>query len=261
MYIILLFILIILCALCVLCVFCTLHIFWRAYNNTNSGGAQNHKSNEYNKTRNEYNNKTRNDNIIKKNIDGVLNKYFKHSRNMGDIVIDTLNAIMYIYNNKLSIQRICAGIEYISKKLKRFFHGRLMFVIKDRDNVFNTPEVREAYKKLAQLLKIYIYIAEKYETNAPSWKGPNSYTHSIKGRDDLATIILAKKFNCPILTNDNFSDSAEFRSTVAPFKLLEYNWFSAKLPIIETYKPEDLKKNSPNTRIKLHLIFTENEML
>jgi hypothetical protein len=233
-----------------------LHIFWKAYTtNRISGGVKYHKITEHKDA------KIHTDSIIKKNIDSTLNKHFKHSRTMGDIVIDTLNVIMYIYNNKLSIQKICAGIEYISKKLKRFFHGRLMFVIKDRDNVFNTPKVREEYKKLAQSLKIYIYIAEKYETNAPSWKGPNSYTHSIKGRDDLATIILAKKFNCPILTNDNFSDSSEFRSTVAPFKLLEYNWFSAKLPIIETYKPEDLKKNSPNTRIKLHLIFTENEML
>lgn len=243
MYIILLFILIILCALC------AFFAFWQIYNiNRIYNGGTHSKHN------------TRTDTTIKKNIDGVLNKYIKHSRTMGDIVIDTLNVIMYICNNKLSIQKICAGIEYISKKLKKFFHGRLMFVIKDREHIFNTPEVREEYKKLAKLLKIYIYIAEKYETNAPSWKGPNSYTHSIKGRDDLATIILAKKFNCPILTNDNFSDSVEFRSTVAPFKLLEYNWFSAKLPIIETFKPEDLKKNSPNTRIKLHLIFTEGEM-
>jgi hypothetical protein len=196
-----------------------------------------------------------------KNIDKVLNKYYKHSKNIGDIVIDTLNTIMYISDNqKLSVDGICSGIEYISKKLKIFFHGRLMFVIKDREHVFNTPDVREKYKKLAHLLKIYIYIAEKYENNAPTWKGPNSYIHSIKGRDDLAAIVLAKKFNCPILTNDNFLDSAELRSAVAPFKLLEYNWFSAKLPIIETFKPEDLGKINLNTRIKLHNIFTENEM-
>ena len=193
----------------------------------------------------------------------MLNKYFKHSKTIGDIVIDTLNVIMYICSiKKLSTQIIYSGIEYISKKLKRFFHGRLMFVIKDREHTFNTPEIREGYKKLAQLLKIYIYIAEQYEYDAPSWKGPNAYIHSIKGRDDLATIILAKKFNCPILTNDNFSDSAEFRSTVAPFKLLEYNWFSAKLPIIDTFKPEDLEKNKvySTTRIKLHNIFIENEI-
>jgi len=204
------------------------------------------------------------DAVIKENINKILfgKKYFKHKQNIGDIVIDTLNVVMFIDNNVLSIKRICKGIEYISNKLKRFFSGRIMFVVKDRDNLFNTLEIREDYKKLVKKLKIYVYIAEKYEHNLPNWKGPSWYAHSAKGRDDLSAIILAQRFNCPILTNDNFFDSIDFKSTIPPFKLLEYNWFSAKIPIVEMYKPENLEKKfeKSNTRIKLNNIFVANEL-
>jgi hypothetical protein len=222
-----------------------------------------------------YLSKNYNDDIIKKRINHIILsgtgvKY--HNTNLGDIVIDTLNLIYYIYgydgyNQHITNDKICTAIEYIAKKIKKFFSGRIMFIIKDKNTALNTSNIRSKYAELAKKLKIYIYIAEKYDPkNAPSWKFPtwiksHQNFHSLESRDDLATIILAKKYRCPILSNDNYSDNYEYKATIAPFKILEYNWFSSNLPLVEQYKPENLKNYStiPNMRIKLDHIFMNGE--
>jgi hypothetical protein len=225
-----------------------------------------------------------NENIIKKKVNYLLNRgKIYHNTTMGDIAIDTLNLIYFIYGydqyTNITHDNIYIGIEYIAKKLKKIFSGRIMFIIKDKNIPLEDSKARESYKKLykesykelSKKLKIYIYIAEKYDSrNAPLWKKPTwiksidgaSNIHSLESRDDLALILLAKKYRCPILSNDNFSDNYEYRATIAPFKLLEYNWYSSKLPLIESYKPENLKKydSVPNIKIKLDTIFLHGEI-
>ena len=215
-----------------------------------------------------------NDDTIKKRIIYILNSNGRyHNKNLGDIVIDTLNIIYFIYNynhNTINItdDNICIGIEYITKKIKKYFPGRIMFIIKDKNTLLNNSKIRDKYKELSKKLKIYIYIAEKYDSqNAPSWKKPtwiiksNANIHSLESRDDLAVILLSKKYKCPILSNDNYTDNYEYRATVAPFKLLEYNWFSLKVPIVRQYKPENYKTiHWSKTLCKLDNIFMPKEL-
>jgi hypothetical protein len=224
----------------------------------------------------EYMSEYYNDNIIKKRIIYILNNSDKrsHNKNLGDIVVDTLNIIYFIYNyhnySVITNDTICIGIEYITKKLKKYFPGRIMFIIKDKNTLLNNSKIRDKYKELSKKLKIYIYIAEKYNShNAPSWKKPtwvkssgeSADIHSTESRDDLAAILLSKKYKCPILSNDNYSDNYEYRATIPPFKLLEYNWYSSIIPLVESYKPENLQKFStiPNIKIKLENIFINGE--
>lgn len=206
---------------------------------------------------------------IKKRLESVL--YKKHTKshkktNIGDIVIDTFNAIYFIKKDDkyISVNTICSSIEYMAIKLKRYFSGRIMFIIKDDENQKNNDSINEKYKELAKKLRIYIYVAESYKINAPTWNLPNWISkdiHSLKGRDDFATIKIAEEFNCPILSNDNYGDKKEFNFAVAPFKLLEYNWFSLKLPIVRQYKPENYKTiHWSKTLCKLDNIFMPKEL-
>jgi hypothetical protein len=205
---------------------------------------------------------------IKKRLESFLYKKQNknHKKNIGDIVIDTFNAIYFIKKNDkyISIHTICSSIEYMAIKLKKYFSGRIMFIIKDDENQKNNDANSEKYKELAKKLKIYIYVAESYQTNAPSWNLPNWVSkdiHSLKGRDDFATIKIAEEFNCPILSNDNYGDKKEFKYAVAPFKLLEYNWFSIKVPIVRQYKPENYKTIQwSKTLLKLDNIFMPKEL-
>lgn len=218
----------------------------------------------------EYFNKEYDPEKIKKRIHNTLfnKKNFHNKKNIGDIVIDTFNVIHFIKKDDkiyLSANKICAIIEYIAIKLKKYFSGRIMFIIKDEETKLHDTTVNnEKYKELAKKLHIYIYIAESYKSNAPSWELPNWISkdiHSLKGRDDFAAIMISKEFNCPILSNDNYGDRSEFNYSVAPFKLLEYNWYSAKLPIISQYKPENYKTiKFVKTLLKIDNIFMPKEL-
>ena len=212
------------------------------------------------------------DEKIKKRITKVLNqsssKWSHNKQNIGDIAIDGLNLIHHIKANDrayIGPAEIYKSIKYIGLKLKKFFKGRIMLILKDEDNNDkNREKNNEKYKELAKELKVFIYVAIRYTNNAPTWKLPDYISkdiHSQKGRDDLSTIVIASKYNCPILTNDNYKDNSEFKATVPPFKLLEYNWFSSKLPIIEQYKPENyIHIPWPKIKIKLDHIFMHKEL-
>ena len=212
------------------------------------------------------------DEKIKKRIHKLLNqasgKNQLNRQNIGDIAIDGLNLIHHIKESDrgyLSPSEIYRSISYIGLKLKKFFKGRIMLVLKDEDNnEKNSEKNNEKYKELAKELKIFIYVAVKYTNNAPTWKLPDYISkdaHSQKGRDDFSTIVIARKYNCPMLTNDNYKDSLEFKETIPPFKLLEFNWFSSKLPIVEQYKPENyVKAPWPKFKIKLDHIFMHKEL-
>ena len=142
-----------------------------------------------------------------------------------------------------------------------------MFVLKDATTSFNTKEMRDEYKKLAHELQIFIYIVEKYEHDAPSWKLEKRYEkdiHSTASRDDLFLIILARKHWCGMLTNDTLRDIEEFRDTVAPFKVLIYDWFTTSYnqPTKESIVPSNMtsKDLSYIKKIKMYDYFTEGTL-
>jgi hypothetical protein len=277
MYILLILILIILCSL--LCIF--LYKYKKKGSNNHKGGYDDYKGDKLKSYIENYMKSDYNDDAVRRRLMIILYNQGKnyHNKNMGDIVIDTLNVLYFIngidMSTHIGTELIYKGIEYMAKKIKKFFFGRVMFVIKDKNTLLNNKEEREKYSLLAKKLKIFIYCAEKYNsTVAPNWNKPNWYDsklhkqlseniHSTESRDDLTILILAVKYRCPILSNDNFRDSEEYRATVAPFKVLEYNWFSSKVPIIETYKPENLEKKFTfsNVKIKLENMFMHGEYL
>ena len=184
-------------------------------------------------------NKNNKNNKFNKNIQGGGKKI----NNFGDIAIDTLNVISFINNKPIHNQNeIIIGIHHITPILKKQYSGRIMFILKDKNTNFNTSEIREKYKKLAHELKIFIYITENYE-KGPTWKLEkrfDSSIHSQHARDDLYLLILANQYKCPVITGDNFRDILEFKGTIAPFKILSYDWFTIKQPIQDFIMPSNI---------------------
>ena len=199
------------------------------------------------------------------NIAGGTTHDTRGSRPKGDIVVDTLNLAGYLFNKAPSEKEIIHTLRYATPILKSHFPGRIMFVLKDKNSTYNSDTERDIFKQLAHELKIYIYIVEKYEDNSPTWKLEKKYdtqTHSLHARDDLFTIILSKQYRCPILTNDTFSDIQEFKDTVAPFKVLIYDYFTAdyKQPTRESIMPTNLTLSKRLAIKKIYSYFKEGEL-
>ena len=179
-----------------------------------------------------------------------------------DLVIDTLNLSGFLFNKTPTEVEIVKTIKYATPILKQYFPGRIMYVLKNKKQTHSTL----IYKQLASELKIYIYIVENYEQDSPTWKLEKKYDtqiHSLHARDDLFAILLAKQYKCPILTNDKFSDISEFRDTVAPFKVLIYDYFTAdyRQPTKESVKPANLLGFKSLALKKLYNYFKEGELL
>ena len=184
-----------------------------------------------------------------------------------DLVIDTLNLAGRLFSKSPIHEEIIESIKYATPILKQFFPGRLMFVFKSKTSRNATKEEIDEYKNLASELKVFIYIVEQYEENGPTWKLEKRFasnTHSIGARDDLYAMLLSKRYKCPLLTNDKLLDLNEFKSTVAPFKVLIFDYFTTKQPTKESIVPaslpqyEELKKRF-FTR-KLYNYFKEREL-
>jgi hypothetical protein len=140
------------------------------------------------------------------------------------IVIDTLNLThSLLRGKKINATQILRAITDTAPVLIEKYPGRVMYVIKDQTSIHLTPETRLRIKASAVLNKVYIYIAEQY-INPPSGVKISS-SHSAGGRDDFFMAILASKWRCSILTDDKLKDFADFRSTIQPFYVVEYNYW------------------------------------
>lgn len=157
------------------------------------------------------------------------------------IVVDTLNLTHWLFSTskapaQISVPTIVRTIELTAQKLKETFPGRVMYVVKGPDKVFNDPEARDAYATAARSHGVYVYLIEQYsEPPRPSRR--KSRSHSARGRDDFYSALLAKKYKAPVLTEDRFRDFEEFRAHVQPFTVLEFAFWRA-LPETDYVDPQ-----------------------
>lgn len=140
------------------------------------------------------------------------------------IIIDTLNLTHSIIGDKkISISQILQAIADTAPILTEKYPDRVMYVIKDRTSMQLTPNIRQRIKDAAVEHKIYIYVAEQYVD--PPTGVDISGAHSANGRDDFLMAILANKWRCAIMTDDRLRDFVDFRSTIQPFHVVEYNYW------------------------------------
>lgn len=168
------------------------------------------------------------DNVIK--IGG--GKYVKSPH----IIIDLLN-LTYWLNNKKSItqEMIIEAVDKTSSELLKHHEGRVMYVLKDRESLFNDNSLREIYKQTANRNGVYIYMVERYQE--PVKGVALSTKHSSLGRDDMFIAILAQRWKCEVLTEDRLRDFNEFRTTIQPFHVYEFA-FWRQLHYLEFIRPE-----------------------
>ncbi len=169
------------------------------------------------------------------------------------VVVDTLNLTHWRYTTarnrkKITPEQVIRTIEETAPTLlKAYPGGRIMYVVKDRDSAFNDAAAREAYAETATKCGVYINVVERYDGElegfalAKQKKGAG--VHAEGGRDDFYMALLAKKWNCVVLTEDRFRDFDAFRGSVPPFHVYEYAYWR-ELPERQYIKPltENVKK-------------------
>lgn len=155
------------------------------------------------------------------------------------IVVDTLNLTHWIHGGKITItpKLIISAIDKTAPFLRKKHNGRIMYVLKDRESQFTTPETKQLYKDIANKHSIYIIVAERYVD--PPIGVPKTDQHSSRGRDDLLISILANRWRCSVLTEDRLHDFKEFRATIQPFYATEYT-FWREFPHKEYIRPESI---------------------
>jgi len=182
----------------------------------------------------------------------------RKQKNSTNLVVDTLNLTHWMRRremlsehapqdgaktrNELSCIDVCDIIEAIAisaPKLQKSFPGRITYVTKDRESVFNSPRIRALYQATAKRNKVHIAVAEQYVAppSSSTVKDPKKIAHSAQGRDDFFMSLLACRYDCAVLTNDRLLDFAEFRSTIPPFYVVEYTYWRAN-PDREYVRPE-----------------------
>jgi hypothetical protein len=154
------------------------------------------------------------------------------------IVVDTLNLAHWFQNedsHPLSISTIVSTIDQTAAVLKKKHPGRVMYVLKDRESQLNTEEAHQMYMLCAERNGVYIIIAEKYAD--PPRGNAHSNAHSAGGRDDFLIAVLANRWKCAALTEDQLRDFKEFRTTLQPFYALELAYWRTRA-LREFYRPE-----------------------
>ncbi len=141
------------------------------------------------------------------------------------IVVDTLNLTHHLITRgtiagPLSIDSIIAAIDATAPALRKKYAGHVMYVVKDRESVFNSEAAHDAYQAAAVRNSIYIYVVERYRDPPTAEKGTTG--HSARGRDDFFMALLAHRWRCPVLSGDKLRDFDEFRGSVPPFHVYEF---------------------------------------
>lgn len=145
------------------------------------------------------------------------------------IVVDLLNLTHYhTLKKKIQFNDIIDTINATAPVLHSVFPERIMYVVKDPENRFNTQVEHKAFADVAIKNKIYVFVVERYVVE-PSTR-IKSDEHGARGRDDFYLAVLAHKWRCPVLTEDRFRDFATFKAQLAPFHVLEYTFWS-DLPV------------------------------
>jgi hypothetical protein len=127
--------------------------------------------------------------------------------------------------------------------LKSVYSEKIFFVIK---NISIEPAT------LQQLCdNLRICIAVTYDYDDPPRGVEKNNTHSALGKDDLYMILLAQKYNCPILSNDKYRDIELLKTKIQPYKVTTYNYWAR--PIEDWVRPE-IKEYKKIRRSKIRTI-------
>lgn len=170
----------------------------------------------------------------------------RFSRPPESIVVDTLNLTHWLGAKNVDTCAIVAAIDKTAPALRKKYPGRVMYVVKDRESVLNDANTRIQFADAAKRNSVYIYAVERYEDETASAKNA---PHSAGARDDLYMALLARRYKCPILTEDRFRDFDKFRSDVRPFHVYEFAYWRS-LPERDYVRPSALTglKKQPAVR-------------
>lgn len=169
------------------------------------------------------------------------------------IIVDTLNLTYWAHTTAkrqaaITTDLIISTIDKTAPILRAKYSGRIMYVVKDRESALNGVDTRVAYGDAATRNKVYIYGVERYE-DPPAGASEDPRAHSARGRDDLYMAVLARKWKCPVLTEDRFRDFDEFRRNVEPFRVYEFAYWRA-LPEADYVRPEALRGLKPPRAVR-----------
>jgi hypothetical protein len=189
---------------------------------------------------------SQNTNKLKK--DGISPRKSRVTQPQTHIIVDTLNLTHWIHTTAkrqaaITTKLIISTIDKTAAILRKKYTGRVMYVVKDRESALNDASVRVAYSEAATRNEVYIYCVERYE-DPPAGTSDDPKAHSARGRDDLYMAVLARKWKCPVLTEDRFRDFDEFRRNVEPFRVYEFAYWRA-LPEQDFVRPEALRGLKP----------------
>ena len=155
------------------------------------------------------------------------------------IVVDTLNLAHWLGHSTVNRESILESIDRSAALLKRKFPGRVVFVLKDADTVFNDASARAAFQAAAERNRVHIICTERYR-DPPARSSIARPEHAAKGRDDLFMCITAHRYRCAVATNDRFRDFSSFRAQIPPFQSIEFAFWRA-LPAHEYVRPDSMK--------------------
>lgn len=157
-----------------------------------------------------------------------------------NIVVDTLNLTHWLQRRApLKMVETCtilAAIERTAPIIRRSYPGRIIYVTKDRE----TPATKERAERLRALYQatarrcgVYVNVVERL----PNEKDDDAHdgahdgaprrrrgkSHAALGRDDFYLIMLAWKYNSPVLSRDRFRDLADMKAGLDPFHVYIYS--------------------------------------
>lgn len=157
-----------------------------------------------------------------------------------NIIVDTLNIVHWIGFKKVNIENIKTGINFINPQINKKHPGKKIYVIKDPDHSSYSDKEKNELREFSKDKKITIILAEKLES-----KNIREVLHQTKGRDDFTLILLADKYQFPILTNDRLKDLNELSLMLPIFRMITMDQHEIKKEIINPERYQAKKFMSP----------------
>ena len=154
-----------------------------------------------------------------------------HARSSPHLVVDTLNLAHWLRGkgaHPLSTKEITAAIDATAAKLKRRCCGTIVYVLKDQETLLNDAAVRAAYQAAAERNRVHIACAERTDWPAETQiNTQGKISHATRGRDDFYMCLQARRYRCPVATEDRLRDFGELRAEVAPFHTVTFVYWRA----------------------------------
>lgn len=161
------------------------------------------------------------------------------------VVVDTLNLAHWLGRGDGPVS-VAEAVDSTAPTLRKKWPGRIMYVTKDRESSQPTIDSRAAqhaeYAAIAERNRVYLYSVEKYQDPPASSAETNAAIaaaeHTSRGRDDYYTAELARRWKCPVLTEDRMRDFDRFRTAIPPFQVWEFD-FARTQPSRDFIRPSD----------------------